>query len=187
MRTEIVEIFKFDELNDAAKERARDWYRSDGMAWGWSDEWWESAQAFSKIAPIKIIEANYDYRQVKIEWTGPDYASRYDHSDAIAELSGLRAWKWLENNNWFSWAAQERMGKCSLTGFCGDCSFADALKDYERNPARVPDLKQVFYEMAQAWVSDAQDDCEACNSDDCVSETIEANEYEFYANGDFAG
>ena len=187
MRTETIEIFKFSELSDTAKDRARDWFRSDGDAWGWASEWIASARAFENIAPIKIRGWDMDRRQVWIEWIGPDYASRYDHSDAIAELTGSRAWKWLTNNNWFTWARAEREGECSLTGFCADCTFADALKEYENHPARVPALKQVFYEMAQSWVSAAQDDCDHANSDEAVSEMIEWNEYEFDENGNFYG
>lgn len=177
-------VYSFDELSDSAKESARDNFRNDGDLWGWQSEWWNSAEAFSKIAPIRITSADIDRAQVDIEWTGPDYALRYDHSDEIAELSGLRAWKWLQNNNWFKWAANEKQGACTLTGYCGDCSFADTFAQYEKNPLSVPDLKQVFYESAQSWVFDARKDCEYAYSDEAIDQMIECNEYEFTESGE---
>lgn len=187
--TQTIIVCQFAELNDDAKDCARQWYRSSmgDDAWAWGDEWRDSAQAFSRIAPIKITDADFERGHVSIEWQGPDHASRYDHSDAIAELTGLRAWVWLTNNNWFVWAQKNREGECTMTGFCGDCAFGDALKEYERNPRRVPELKQVFYEMAQSWVYAARRDMESSNSDEYIDETIIANEYEFTDSGDFYG
>lgn len=167
-------VYSFDELSDSAKESARDNFRNDGNLWGWQSEWWQSAQAFGKIAPIRITSADYDRAQVDIEWTD---------GDAIADLSGLRAWKWLQNNNWFKWAAKEKLGACTLTGYCGDCSFADTFAQYEKNPLSVPDLKQVFYESAQSWVYEAQKDCEYSYSNEAIDQMIECNEYEFTESG----
>jgi hypothetical protein len=56
MRTETIEVFQFDELSDAAKERARDQYRTGLEVWHWANEWWDSAVAFSGIAPVEILE-----------------------------------------------------------------------------------------------------------------------------------
>lgn len=176
-RTIETTVYQFDELSERAKERARDWYRS-GVCWSWSEEWWDSAQAFSQIAPIKITEADYNRAHVSYRWTG---------DDDVANLEGVRAWKWLHNNGWFEWAAREKTGACTLTGYCGDAPFADPLiDDYLHHPARVPDLKQVFYEMAQSWVREAQSDMEYCYSDESVDENIRANEYEFTEQGDRA-
>lgn len=168
-------IYSFDELSEEAKEFARDNFRNDGDLWGWQCEWWNSAQAFSKIAPIRITSADYDRADVDIEWTD---------DDAIADLSGLRAWKWLQNNYWFKWAANEKQGACTLTGYCGDCSFADTFAEYEKNPLSVPDLKQVFYESAQEWVQQARSDMEYSHSDEAIDSLIECNEYEFTELGE---
>ena len=177
MRLKTIEIYQFHELEDYAKERARDYFRNSSDLWGWQSEWWESAQAFSKIAPIDIREADFERRHVDIRWTG---------DDDLAELSGLRAWKWLENNNWFKWAADNKSGKCTMTGYCGDCPFGDAIAEYKDDPKHTPELKQVFYEAAQAWIHEAAADMEYCYSDEHIDDLIEINEYEFLDNGTFA-
>jgi hypothetical protein len=179
-------LYAFDELSDEAKEQARDWYRNAGDCWGWASDWIASAQAFERIAPIKIRGWDIERGNVNVEWSGPDYACRYDHSDAIGELSGLRAWKWLQNNDWFKWAHDNKQGACNMTGYCGDCPFGDAIAAYADKPLSVPDLEQVFYEACQAWVYAARDDLEHSYSDESVDEHIRINEYEFTAEGDAA-
>lgn len=185
-RTIEIQLFQLSELTDEARKRAIDAFRNAGDCWAWGDEWWDSAQAFSRIAPINIRDADYDRRQVSVEWAGVSYANRFDHDDAIRELSGLRAWKWLENNGWFAWAENERKGACSMTGYCGDAPFGDAIAAYARKPLSVPDIEQVFYEAAQAWVCEAADDCERAYSDEAIAEQIECNEFEFTADGKLA-
>lgn len=176
-RTIETTLYQFDELSESAKESARDWYRGDGDAWIWASDWIASAQAFERIAPIKIRGWDIDRAEVSIEWS--------EDSD-IAELSGLRAWKWLENNNWFKWAKDNKAGACTMTGYCGDCPFGDAIAAYADKPLGVPDLEQIFYEACQAWVYAARDDMEYCNSDESVDEHIRINEYEFTESGDVA-
>ena len=140
MREETIKIYSFDELSDSAKEAARNHFRQSDC-WNWSEEWWQSAQAFSRIAPIDIREADCSRRNVTIQWQG---------DNSIRELSGLRAWKWLLNNNWFEWARKNKAGDCTLTGFCGDRAFADTIAQYEKNPQSVPDLEQLFYEFTES-------------------------------------
>ena len=170
-------VYQFSELSESAQQRACERYASDGEAWHWHAEWWQSAQAFGTIAPIRITGADYERGDCDIEWRD---------DDAIAELTGLRAWKWLQNNNWFEWAKREAPGACTLTGYCGDAPFADPLLEYARKPLSVPDLKQVFYECAQSWVFAARDDMEACNSFESIADNIRANEYEFTESGEIA-
>lgn len=175
MRTITIELYQFDELSDDAKERARAWWLSTGDYWDSSD-WWNSAQAFAAIAPVRIDSADYDRAQVDCKWTGDD----------VRELSGLRAWKWLQNNGWFDWAAKNKAGDCTMTGFCGDCGFGAAIHEYARKPLSVPDLEQVFYEAAQAWVKEAQSDYEGASEDEYVDDMLRANEYEFDIDGNHA-
>jgi hypothetical protein len=170
MRTETIEVFTFDELSEPAKEQARNWYRSDGDLWHWADEWWNSAVAFSAIAPIDIRGVHWDNADPDMRWSG---------DDALRELSGARAWKWLHNNGWFDLAAKNVMGDCTLTGYCGDCEFFDPIEKYRRDPAGVPDLKTLFRDCVHSWAFAARRDMEWSYSDEAVDETIRCNQYEF--------
>lgn len=44
MRTETIELYQFNELNSAAKENARDWYRQGGFDYDWYDSVYEDAK-----------------------------------------------------------------------------------------------------------------------------------------------
>lgn len=177
MRTKTIEIYAFHELSDAAKDAARDKLREWPDLWAWGEDCWKSAKAFSEIAPLEITEADYYRAQVSVRWKW---------GTELAEMSGLRAWKWLENNGWFKWARANKQGDCTMTGYCADCDFADPIIDYERKPRHVPALSQLFYECAQSWVYAARRDMEYCYSDAAIDELIECNEWEFYENGAIA-
>jgi hypothetical protein len=177
MQTITIEIFTFDELPESAKERARDWYRAQGDCWHWQDEWWQSAQAFSEIAPIDIMGADYDRMEFDARWKNncPD----------VRDLSGLRAWKWLQNNGWFDLANKNAMGDCTLTGYCGDCPLFDPIEQYATKPLDVPSLLELFRDCAYAWLKAARDDMEWHYSDECVGEYLEMNGYQFTSDGKF--
>lgn len=167
-------VYSFNELSDDAKQAAIEYFRNDSDLWGWQSEYWDSAQAFAKIAPIDITEADYDRAQVTIRWTD---------TEEVKNLSGLRAWKWLQNNGWFDLAKRNKQGDCTLTGFCGDCDLFDDIEKYSLFPQSVPELGQLFYECAQSWVYAAQQDCQHAYSDAGITETIQCNDYEFTADG----
>jgi hypothetical protein len=175
MREVSYTVFTFEELTDAAKARAVDSYRARGVEWHWQSEWWDSAQAFSKIAPVDIKEAYYDRRHVNAPWL--------DDWD-VGNLAGSRAWKWLQNNGWFDLARANARGDCTLTGYCGDCPLFDPIAAYEKTPLKIPTLRQVFYECAQSWVNAAADDLEWHYSDECIADHLHANEYEFLQAGE---
>ena len=175
MKHVTIEIFDYSELSEAAKQSARDWY-CEGGAWYWQDEWWQSARAFSDIAPVDIQSADYERADVDCTWQG---------ECDVEDLEGVRAWKWLQNNGWFDLAARNAQGDCTLTGYCGDCDLFDPLHEYAKTPLAVPDLRQVFYECAQSWVQAARRDLEESYSREVVEENIEANEYQFTECGGF--
>jgi hypothetical protein len=173
MKHVTIKVYTYSELSEQAQERAREWFIGDGC-WHWGGEWWQSAQEFSDIAPIDILSADYNRAEVDISWSADSETS---------ELSGLRAWKWLQNNGWFALAAQNVKGGCTLTGYCGDCPLFDPLQEYASAPLSVPSLEQVFYECAQAWVTQASGDLDYYQSEEYIAESG----FEFTESGEFWG
>lgn len=170
-------LYTIDSLEGHAKGRALDWVR-EGEPWGWQYEWWQSAQAFSRIAPIDIRESDYIRRDVFARWQG---------DECVAELSGIRAARWLINNGWQDLAKRNVQGDCTLTGYCGDCPLFDPIAEYlKRDWRRIPDLEQVFSECAQSWVNAAADDCGHAYGDEHCEELAQINEWLFDESGRFA-
>ena len=193
MRTEvrIRHLYPFSDLSEAAQERAVEAYRDAhaGDAHAWGAEYRDSLEAFCRIAPIVA--------------TGWEYGSyRNDHIDTefedgdIADLSGLRAWKWLNNNgpdfrdgradddlSWFEAARREVVGGCTLTGFQADAPLFDPIHNAERNPLSITSLGDLFHECCEAWLESATEDYEWQSSDEYIREELVALYYEFEADG----
>lgn len=47
-------LYKFDELGDAAKEKAREWYRSSALDYEWWDSVYEDAARMGALIGIQI-------------------------------------------------------------------------------------------------------------------------------------
>jgi len=197
MRTEQVEIFKYDELSDAAKESARSWYFGEGFEYHWSNEWIESLKGFAEQFPVKVLtwEANpHSYSSIGIETHF--YAYSYEIDDNIRELSGVRAFKWLVNNGHdmvrnngdktLEKVINAVDGTCPFTGYIGDCSPLDPLADFLKKPDSRT-LGELFQACADKWLKDFIADMEYQESDEYVAGHMMANEYEFTASGEFWG
>jgi hypothetical protein len=176
MRTETRTLYTFEELDAATQQRVIDHYRRTAhhSLWGWSEEWWESARAFNRIAPIDITEADYTNRYITTRWTG---------TEELAMLSGVRAWKWLQANGWFDLAAKNAAGSCTLTGYCGDCPLFDPIESVRQTPATIRSLKDLFESCARRWLEEAADDCDYAYTDDAIRDTLMNDDQEYTDDG----
>ena len=173
MRDFVTTLYKFDELSDDAQQRAVDDYLRHNDFF-WSDEWWQSLQEFCSVAPVKIDRLDFSLGHADCVWMG---------DRDVANLKGLRAWKWLHNNGWFDMARRNVAGDCTLTGFYGDCALFDPIARYEKDYMGVPDLDSLFYECAQSLAVEARSDYENTQSFDFVSDELREMDYEFTEDG----
>lgn len=70
-RTKRIEVFSFDELDDRAKEKARDWFRGGALDYEWWDYVYEDASTIAGFLGI-------DLRKKAVKLMGGD--TRYDPS-----------------------------------------------------------------------------------------------------------
>jgi hypothetical protein len=172
-RTIEVTVYKLDELGAAMQQRViEDWRAGDQFFW--EDEWRDSLHAFAKIAPIKVRDWSVGY--------GGTYVT-FDMDDNIADLSGVRAYKWLVNNGWAKLAAGQ---DCPFTGYCGDENLLDAIRTAIGNPASISSLRDVFADALHGWANGFEADLDYWHSEEAIREDIDANGYEFNANGTLA-
>lgn len=198
-RTVLVELFQFDELSDAAKERARDWYRTASE----QDEWWDSvyedAETIAALMGIEIAhkgahaEPSIFFSGFSSQGDGACLEGRYayakggaakvrDHAPVDAELhriaDGLQA---LQKANGYKLTATvEQSGHYSHSG----CTDIDVSKgeDWagEAIESEVKSLLRAFMD----WIyRQLQAEYDALNEDEAVEDNIRANEYEFEADG----
>lgn len=170
MKTIETIVHEFNELSDAAKEVARDWYRN-GFEYPWASECLASLKALAEAFNGKVS----DY---SVDWYGCTHSSAsFDmpemESEAIADI--------LAKMGTFDPKTLKGHGDCKLTGYCADENAIDGFRIAWHKGER--DLNRLMQAGFQTWIKDCQSDCEALLSNEAIDDAIAANEYTFTAEG----
>jgi hypothetical protein len=154
MRVLTVEAFRFQDLEDEAKERAREWYR-DGLDYPWFSESIDSIRAFAKHFGVSLMDWEIGGGR------------NYIKTDATnANFRGVR----LDSIN------RDHMP----TGYCLDADLWEAFYDEFK---KTGDAKHAFEQALEAALCAVQRDIEYQYSNEAVDESLRINEYEFNSNG----
>lgn len=168
MRTIEVKVYKFDELSDSAKQKARKWYRDAGLDYDWWDSTYEDAEQIGlKIKSFDLgrgqdIEGIFDIPAAHV-------AQRIveNHGDQCDTYK--TAQKFITD-------AQEVEKK--FRDADGEVTDEDALNDAQDA------LDAVFLKalLKDYWVM-LQKEYDYLYTDESVDKNIQANEYEFTEDG----
>ena len=154
MRVLTVEAFRFQDLEDEAKERAREWYRN-GLDYPWFSESIDSIRAFAKHFGVSLMDWEIGGGR------------NYIKTDATnANFRGVR----LDSIN------RDHMP----TGYCLDADLWEAFYDEFK---KTGDAKHAFEQALEAALCAVQRDIEYHYSDEAVDESLRFNEYEFNSDG----
>jgi len=154
MRVLTVEAFRFQDLEDEAKERAREWYRN-GLEYPWFSESIDSIRAFAKHFGVSLMDWEIGGGR------------NYIKTDATnANFRGVR----LDSIN------RDHMP----TGYCLDADLWEAFYDEFK---KTGDAKHAFEQALEAALCAVQRDIEYHYSDEAVDESLRFNEYEFNSDG----
>lgn len=204
MRTQTIKIYKFNELSKKAKEYAIEQYRNKNSEIFWADETIESLKSlFNACNGVKLKDYSLgEYNSsLEVEFS----------YDEVGELSGKRAFAWIENNLlcnirikkgidnlknrvWLSDCVKNPKHKqgafirfegtikdCPFTGYCADDVFLDSLL---KDIKQGCDLKTAFEGLATTYQKIIQNEIEYQNSDEYIIEHMECNDYEFTKDGE---
>ena len=155
MRTEQINIYTFDELNDSAKDKAREWYRQN-LDYPWGDESMNSIKVFCDEFGVRIKDYSIG-------------AFSHSYIETDVENSNFRGLK-LKN------VKRDNMP----TGYCLDCALWNTFYDEFK---RTGNALYSFNEAIDAAVKEIREDAEYQYSDDAVDEMLSINEYEFTEDG----
>jgi len=197
MRTIRIKAYKFNELSEEAKQYAINKYRNQTVQnndYAWQGENIETVKSFCKIFPVEL-----NRRAEGFIFTG---------EDRIADLTGHRLATYLWNNYrpeiyrpkqyWICTGRKNTVGAnakhrnsnifiiedgCPLTGYCLDNAILKPVFDFMRRPDLYTDFKDLMFDCFHAWEEAVKYDQQWQISDEYISETIEANDYEFTADG----
>ena len=155
MRTETINIYKYDELpSEEAKETARDAFR--GWQYHWSDASRESIEIFCEAFNVKLL----DYSVVA--YCPIDYKT----NASSANFRGKRLSQFNREH--------------TPTGYCLDndlwITFYDVFKT-------TGNAKHAFNEALSTGFKTWREDMEYQTTDEYIDDFILANEFEFYENG----
>ena len=172
MRKISVPIYKFSELSDKAKQKAKDDYAAI-FGYNWSEEALES---------LKALASHFDgsLKDYSIDWFGGSYS--YAKFDIPDEMTKTEIKKRLKQLGSYNKKTLKGHGDCKLTGVFTDEAAIDGFR--EAFHEGETDLQKLLEEAFDSLLKECQKDCEASYEDEQFSETCEANDWEFYENGE---
>ena len=211
MRTETIErvVYAYDELNDDAKEKAREWYASDLPY-----EWWDSVfEDFERICEILGVELSTDRvelmngsfrRKSRIWFNGfyhqgsgssfeGDYMYKKGAHKAIREYAPMcetlhdvaDSLLAIQKANFYRVTAS-----ISNNGRYHSLSVDSQLIDYVNGgsdyaDADIDDDVKDAFDTLNGWLySSLEREYEYLTSDEVIEESFRANGYEFDENGE---
>ena len=170
MRTEQIQIYRFDELTQDAQEFAIERERQSRMECGeipWSAELMDSLKAVISTSGLKLSDWSLGLENSRLKVSFP--------SDDD-ELSGSLAIEWLQENL----LSKIKRGECSLTGYCADEDFIDSL---EADIKSGMNLLDAFRALADTYQRILNAENDYWLSDDDIRDSLCQNGYEFTSNG----
>lgn len=157
MRTETVTIYKFNELPEAAQQRAISDWRNVGEPYVLWSEARASLEAFAEHFGVRIKDYSVGV-----------WGNSYVETDA-------------ENRHFRGLKLRDFDPDHMPTGYCADCSLWGTFYKHWK---QTGDAMAAFNEAVDAWIRDVVADMKYQDSDEAISETLEANEYDFTEDGE---
>lgn len=189
MKTETINLYRYSELSDEAKERALDDWRAHNYEINWQDELFDSLKTLIERSGFKLSDYSLGLERSYI---------RLDMPDEIAVMEGPRAMAWIENNllsnlrispaqykakGYAKYGKAYRVGcikPCPFTGVCYDEDFLDSLL---ANIRQGYCLKDCYNWLANKYQELLDAEYEYQTSEEYIAETFEANDYHFTEDG----
>jgi hypothetical protein len=166
MQEIVTKVYKYDELGDKAKEKARDWYRSVNVY-----EWWESIYADAKTVGVQITA--FDCQRYA---HGHFLESAQETAHKIAKEHGETTPTYKTAKEYLKQRDEiiDTAPKTEDGDFKDEYALDQALDELDREFLRSL-LEDYRVTLDQEW--------DYINSDEQVEEGIIANGYEFTEHG----
>jgi hypothetical protein len=170
MKTLEIKLYSFLELSKEAQEKAIEQYRKSQN--GYFDDY-DAANTFEKFAKIfNINKYDIDY----LEPYRNNYKTNLD--DAVLDLSGVKLYKYIVNNY------KDILSKdCPLTGVFYDEAILQPIHNFLKKPYQDINFYKLLDRCIKSFCEAVADDIQNQNSDNYISEFLEANEYQFLESG----
>lgn len=176
MREETVttKIYKFDELSENAKEKAREWFRQGALDY----EWWDCIYDDAERIGLKISHFDTDHHDIggDIKYSCVDTASKILKEHGASCDTYVLAEQFLKDYQTLEAEIEsiEALDDPSDAMLDRSSMAKDEMEDLE---------KEFKYALLQEYLATLQREVDFRLSDEQIDESILANEYEFTEDG----
>jgi hypothetical protein len=186
-----VELFKFDELDDSAKEKARTWYREGGLDYEWWDCVFDDAKECAKLIGISIDKIYFS--GFSSQGDGACFEGRYsyrkgaaklirDHAPQDTELHRIAdELQTLQANHFYKLGAEVKQRGRYSHEMSTEISTWNGDDDCDSDTEEA--LKELLRDYMRWIYRQLEKEYDYLNSDESVDESIRANEYSFDSDG----
>ena len=197
MRTIEHKIYRYDELSEQAKQVAIESMKEEISSVRTESDSYEYRNTLEKMEQI--------FRVHIYDWRVDEYNSYFRFAfvgiDEDIETEPRLLLRYLNNNVLPCIDNRKRYYKrgcrasrrskimfeneydCCISGTWTDSAIDDALNNIKRSLKKHLNAREFVESILEGFFEQWRNDCEYSNSDECIAEDIEANNYEFYENG----
>lgn len=191
-------VYKFEELSDAAKKKAIEHWNEHGLDYEWWDAVYEDAKEIGKLMGITItdiyfsgfssqgdgacFEGSYEYAKGSIKAV-KDYAPKDENLHSI-----VRDLQNIQRRSFYGLSASVKQSGHYSHEYCTDISVYDNRDNapYEVDSQTEEALADTLRDFMRWIYRQLEKEYDWLTSDEQVSETLVANEYEFDEHGNWA-
>jgi hypothetical protein len=196
MRTETItrNVYTIHELSDQARERAHEkWNEHDDYCWG--DENRKSLEWFAERFHVVTKGWSYGgwgrtYMRFDLRMDDVVYDIEVLKGQRLANWLMLHHFSDLYEGKWYckNYPKQRRskvmFQESCPTGYCIDYSLLEPVRDFIKNPNPNTTYEELMEDCLDSWLTACQEDWEFTQTMEYFIDACDANEYEFYENGE---
>lgn len=200
MKTIQTNVYTFDELNDAAKKKAREWYRENGIDYEWYEFVYSDAKAIAALMGVDITRIFF--RGFWSQGDGACFESAFAYKKGCVKNvkayapgdEALHAiatdWQALQKANGYKLqGTTKHQGNYSHSG-CTRITASNGVYEFDTDDSYVRDNKEAGAEAARIlrrlmdWIyKRLKAEYDYITDDAQIDEAIISNEYTFTETG----
>lgn len=189
-RIEHIPVYHFDALSDAAKKKAREWYRQGALDYEWYDCTEDDFRTIAKTLGVDVDQVYFSVGCCQGDYAAFTGTYRYAKGCVAAIKAYAPNDKELHNIALRLQQAQRpEMYRLIATVTCSRHRYLVVDVEDSGRPWRQwgdwqSGIEQALRDLAHWLYTTLRDEAEYLLSDEAVDEAIRANEYEFEENGE---
>lgn len=200
-------LYKYEELSDAAQERARDWYRQGGLGYDWWEFCYEDFARVAEILGIDLSQRAVPLMNGKCRYEPEIYFSGFYHQGSGSSFCGtygyakgavVKIQEYVPQDEELHRIAQglQDVQRRHFYRLIADITSVhdnyirveveDSENRYRDIGDAEDDVRGLMNDFNDWMFKRLQDEYEYLTSDEAVAESLITNEYEFDEEGNIA-